>query len=176
MVGGQADAPPGADLLTTIINFIAVKIVFETSNGTRIIAGKVCELPTGCSVLVASEVNGTNPAAATILELNTGSRGGSVECAKVAVEVARLVLPGELLVDVAGNGGGDVGAGYALNDYLYRGMAEATSFALPIDSCEWYDFPKSPALDWQLKQAQRGLTARSKDTCDQCTKQLLLGF
>ena len=31
-------------------------------------------------------------------------------------------------------------------DYLYRGMKWAPTFAEPMDSCEWYDFPEAPLL------------------------------
>lgn len=86
----------------------------------------------------------------------TGKYYHNVACAQAAVDVAQAIGGGKLMIDVIGNGGGSIAEGYLLNDFLYRGMAKATSFANPIDACEYYDFPKSAPMQWLVPALKLG--------------------
>ena len=126
-------------------------------------------------MLFAIEERAEGPVGTTILELGNGFLGGDVmvTCAKVAASVSRVHSPGKLLIDTAGNSGGSVSEGYLLNDYLYRRMANATSFKSSIDSCEWYDWPIGSAVSWQVNEALGGFP-HPKDTCGKCTRQVVV--
>jgi hypothetical protein len=70
---------------------------------------------------------------------------------KVAAELAKMETNEELIIDVIGNLGGSINAGYIMNDYLYRGNANAPSFARPVDACEWYDFIENPTMKYLIE-------------------------
>jgi len=107
-----------------------------------------------CEVLRVQLETGT---VATVLKLQSFGHWRSIlPCAIAAVDQAAEMSGGNLIIDVISNGGGDVAAGYALNEFLYHNM-QGSTYRNTWDSCEWYDLPRNEELDWLVALSQKAL-------------------
>ncbi|KAJ1637399.1 hypothetical protein T492DRAFT_1126092 [Pavlovales sp. CCMP2436] len=68
----------------------------------------------------------------------------------IAVFAAAKWSDGHLLIDVIGNGGGDIELGVAIQYFLFRDMPGAYPFKDMRDACDAMDYPKTPLLQMMV--------------------------